>query len=132
MTSIAAAAIVEWEGKILVGKKIECNHPRDLGGKWHLPGGKIKKGETPEKTIVREMMEEAGIVVEPLEILGIGESRETDHFVIWFRCKAKSGNIVAGDDLEEVRWVEKKEGADLCHPNSKILWSDQIENYLQK
>jgi len=132
MTSLAAAAVIEWDGKILVGKKIDCDHPRNLGGKWHLPGGKIKKGELPEATIIREMMEEAGIEVEPLEVLGIGESRETDHFVIWFRCRAKSGNIVAGDDLKEVRWIEKKEVLETCHDIAKSLWPKGVREYFQK
>jgi mutator protein MutT len=130
MPSLAAAAIIEWNGKILVGKKVEGPHPRNLGGKWHLPGGRLKSGETFETCLKREMMEEAGIEVEPLEVLGIGESRKTDHFVLWFRCRAKSGNIVAGDDLEKAEWVAKEEVDSKCCDESKILWSDELKNYL--
>jgi 8-oxo-dGTP diphosphatase len=52
------AAIVEWEGKLLV-----CQRRR--GGtfelKWEFPGGKKRPEETPEQGLERELREELGV-----------------------------------------------------------------------
>jgi len=36
---------------------------------WELPGGKMDKGEQPEETCIREIREELGLVVKPVEII---------------------------------------------------------------
>jgi 8-oxo-dGTP pyrophosphatase MutT (NUDIX family) len=40
---------------------------------WDIPGGHIDPGETPVQTVVRETMEEAGALVEPVELVGVQE-----------------------------------------------------------
>lgn len=40
---------------------------------WDIPGGHIEPGETPAQAAVRETLEEAQVVVEPLELIGIQE-----------------------------------------------------------
>jgi 8-oxo-dGTP diphosphatase len=52
------AAILENEGKILVGQRMaEQSHPL----KWEFPGGKVEPGESPEQALSRELEEELGI-----------------------------------------------------------------------
>jgi ADP-ribose pyrophosphatase YjhB (NUDIX family) len=43
---------------------------RDNPPLWELPGGGMLPGELPEETIVREVYEETGTVVEIVELLG--------------------------------------------------------------
>jgi mutator protein MutT len=52
------AAIIEREGKILIGRrKAEQSHPLQ----WEFPGGKVEPGETPAQALGRELEEELGI-----------------------------------------------------------------------
>jgi mutator protein MutT len=52
------AAIIEREGKILIGRrKAEQSHPLQ----WEFPGGKVEQGETPAQALGRELEEELGI-----------------------------------------------------------------------
>lgn len=44
-------------------------------GKLMFPGGGVKKDETPEEAIKRELKEEVGVVVEKLHLLGKYQSR---------------------------------------------------------
>lgn len=39
--------------------------------KWDLPGGKLDKGETLHECLIREMKEELGIQVEPIQLVDI-------------------------------------------------------------
>lgn len=40
---------------------------------WDIPGGHIEGDESPEQAAVRETMEEAGVLVEPAQLIGIQE-----------------------------------------------------------
>jgi ADP-ribose pyrophosphatase YjhB (NUDIX family) len=40
-------------------------------GYWDIPGGFLEAGEHPEAGAIREMEEETGLVIEPVEILGL-------------------------------------------------------------
>jgi mutator protein MutT len=52
------AAIIEREGKILVGQRTpEQSYPFQ----WEFPGGKVEAGETPAQALVRELEEELAI-----------------------------------------------------------------------
>jgi 8-oxo-dGTP diphosphatase len=38
-------------------------------GGWEMPGGKVEEGEEPQDAAVREFMEEAGLLFQPLECM---------------------------------------------------------------
>jgi 8-oxo-dGTP pyrophosphatase MutT (NUDIX family) len=50
------------EGRVLLVQHVE--------GRWQLPGGAVDPYEHPDDAIVRECLEEAGIDVEPVRIVG--------------------------------------------------------------
>ena len=92
-----------------------------LQGKWSIPGGVLEVGETLRKAAIREALEETGLTVEPGELLGVFErvlpdeqGRMKYHYVlIDFLCRPVGGELVAGDDAEEVRWFRREELAPL-------------------
>jgi mutator protein MutT len=83
-----------------------------LYGRWLVPGGTVEHGEGLEDALVREMQEETGIEVRPLELLTVFdriERRNGDvlyHYVIVdYLCGYVSGEAKAGSDALEVAWV---------------------------
>jgi mutator protein MutT len=55
-----AVAVVERDGKFLIGKRPEGVA---LAGYWEFPGGKLENGESPEAAAVRECREETTLKV---------------------------------------------------------------------
>jgi 8-oxo-dGTP diphosphatase len=92
-----------------------------LQGNWSIPGGVLEIGETLRKAAVREALEETGLAVEPGELLGVFERVIPDeqgkmryHYVlIDFLCRRVAGELLAGDDADEVRWFRREEMAEL-------------------
>jgi 8-oxo-dGTP diphosphatase len=110
---VAAGAIITRGGKVLLGRKVEDEeHP--LGGQWHFPGGYLEKGENPEKALKREVKEETGLEVEIEKLVEVDYSGDVEPGVdnlirILYHVEAESGEPEARDDLEEVKWVDRKD-----------------------
>lgn len=60
MVLVAACALVDADGRVLIGKRPEG---KQLAGLWEFPGGKVEAGETIEESLTRELKEELGISV---------------------------------------------------------------------
>ncbi len=82
-------------------------------GLWGLPGGAVEVGETLEEGVAREVLEETSVVIKPVELLTIFNSINRDdegkvrtHFILFeYFCEYVSGDVVAGDDAPDARWV---------------------------
>jgi 8-oxo-dGTP diphosphatase len=57
---VAACALVDVDGRVLIAQR-PAGKP--MAGLWEFPGGKVQSGERPEETLIRELKEELGIVV---------------------------------------------------------------------
>lgn len=126
----AVVALVIHEGKVLVGKKKEGSEGK-LSGKWHIPGETLEVEETDECGLVRGIMEEAGIKIKPENYLGT-HIAEKGTRVNWYECTPLTVNIVAGSDLEEVRWVSFEDVIQFCSQGALSLWPQAIQEYFQK
>ncbi len=85
---------------------VRRNNPPRVG-QWTLPGGKVERGETLERALVREIREECGLDVRVgvlLEVIELIDERA--HYVILdYVCSVTGGALRAGDDAGEAQWV---------------------------
>jgi 8-oxo-dGTP diphosphatase len=124
---VGVGAIIIEDGRVVLVKR---GHP-PLEGKWSIPGGVLEIGETLRKAAVREALEETGLAVEPGELLGVFErvipdeqGRMRYHYVlIDFLCRRVAGELEAGDDASEVRWVRREElaGLELARETEEVI-----------
>ncbi len=88
-----------------------------MAGRWGFPGGVLELGETVAAGAMRELLEETGVVAEPIGPLTVidtidrdGEDRVRFHYtLVAVRGAWRSGEGVAGDDAEEVAWLSRAE-----------------------
>lgn len=99
----AAYAIVVLDDKILLVK--------ERGG-YHLPGGGINLGETPENAVVREVKEETGMIIDNVRLVGslstffaLAHKRDAgithvQSLLLYYVCDLTGGNLTM-EGLEE-------------------------------
>ena len=106
---VGVGAIIIQNGKILLEKR-----KNDPGrGKWSIPGGLVELGESLEQTVIREVQEETGLVVDAPELIDVVNQTTLDesgkvkyHFVIVdYVVKLKDGTAIAASDAAELEWV---------------------------
>lgn len=88
-----------------------------LAGWWSLPGGVLETGESLTDGIRREVREETGLDVKPLEIATVferiipdSEGRTEYHYVlIDYVCRVVGGTAEAATDVSALAWVKEEE-----------------------
>lgn len=89
-------------------------------GLWVAPGGGIDPGETPADAVVREMHEETGLLVEPVDLIGVYSGPDclvtyaNGHQVIYvmslFQCRVVGGEVRPdGHETAAVRYFGEAE-----------------------
>jgi len=109
---VGVGAVVVHEGRVLLARR----GSEPLKGHWTLPGGVLEVGETLVEGVAREVREETGLLVEPLELVELLDrihrqaGRVRYHYVIAdYLCRVIGGELRAASDADAVRWVERAE-----------------------
>ncbi|MEO1168319.1 MAG: (deoxy)nucleoside triphosphate pyrophosphohydrolase [Pseudomonadota bacterium] len=103
--TVAAAALVDTDGRILVQKRPEG---RPMAGLWEFPGGKCEDGETPESALIRELEEELGIETEQSCLAPAcfaSEPLGDRHLLLLVYVCRKWSGIVRAIESPELKWV---------------------------
>jgi 8-oxo-dGTP diphosphatase len=53
---------------------------------WDIPGGKVEKDEDPQDTAVREVFEEASVVVDHTQLVHVQEFPKLGWNIAYYRC----------------------------------------------
>src|ERR1700757_1735689 len=88
---VGVGAVIIQENQVLLIQRGQ----EPLKGEWSLPGGALELGETLQQGIRREVLEETGLVVEPVAVVEVldrisrdAEGRVQYHYVLVdFLCR---------------------------------------------
>ena len=114
---LAVSAAIIRDGKVLVVRRAR----KPALGIYTLPGGVVEAGETLTRSLTREVREETALAIEPVALAGHREvivkdadGRIERHFVIMcFASRWVSGEPVLNEELDDARWIDPAELANL-------------------
>jgi ADP-ribose pyrophosphatase YjhB (NUDIX family) len=109
---VGVGAVIVHEGRVLLVQRGR----EPLKGRWSLPGGMVELGESLQAGVIREVEEETGLLVEPVELIELldrihreGERIRYHYVIADYLCRVTGGELKAASDADAVRWVERKE-----------------------
>lgn len=91
---------------------------KPLKGEWSIPGGCVEMGERLSDAVVREIKEETGLDVQPLEVLAVADRivwsrrprRVRYHYVLVdYLCRRTGGTLAPATDVIDARWVPQNQ-----------------------
>lgn len=98
-----SAAIITQGGKVLMV------HRAVKEGKlsWQFPAGGIEAGEVAEEAAVRETLEETGLTVKALRLLGERVHPNTGRLMSYTACEVVDGEarVADAEELDAIAWV---------------------------
>lgn len=100
-------AVILRGGKMLV---IQRGPDVIFAGHWAPPSGKIEPGESQAEAVAREMAEELGLDVEPLEKVWECPTDDGSYRLHWWTARARSHELrLHPGEVSAVRWVTPAE-----------------------
>jgi 8-oxo-dGTP pyrophosphatase MutT (NUDIX family) len=102
-----SAAVALWRGEEVLFMKRSAGS--FSGGGWFLPGGHVEAGERPVDAAVREVFEEAGIVLDPAalsaaDVMTYPHDGGTAHCIVYNALCPASAEPALNDEHVVARW----------------------------
>lgn len=126
--NISVTAFIPWQGKLLVAlRAVDDDY---LPGHWEQVGGSVDDGETKVEAVVREVKEEAGILVKPTRLYS---EFEYVHRSGKLRCEygyiceiIGAPNIMISSEHQEYKWIS------LAELDTVTPMSDYMQDVIKK
>ena len=93
-----AAAIVSQTGQVLAVRRRDNGH-------WEPPGGILELDETIQAGLIREVLEETGLEVQPQALSGVYKNMCRGIIALVFRCSVAGGEPHPTNEVAEVAWL---------------------------
>ena len=120
VTLVVACALVDADKRVLIAQRPAG---KTLAGLWEFPGGKIEPGERPEATLIRELHEEIGILVQEacLAPLSFASYAYHDFHLLMplYICRRWEGEVIACEG-QQLAWVRANKLRDYPMPPADI------------
>jgi 8-oxo-dGTP diphosphatase len=117
---VVACALVDADRRVLIAQRPQG---KALAGLWEFPGGKVEAGERPEATLIRELHEEIGIVVQEacLAPLTFASHAYDDFHLVMplYICRRWDGEVVAREG-QKLAWVRANKLRDYQMPPADL------------
>lgn len=110
---VGVGALIFDHGRVLLVRR---GHAPSLG-EWSIPGGALEVGETLAEGVKREVLEETGLVVEPVAMVDVVDRMARDeagrvqfHYVLVdYLCRVVGGSAACASDAVGLRWAAMDE-----------------------
>jgi 8-oxo-dGTP diphosphatase len=106
---VVAAALMNNDNCVLM----QCRPAhKQHGGLWEFPGGKVDQGETTREAIVREIVEELGVTIDPANLFEISfaaserVSGKGSIVLLLYGCREWRGDPRCLEDGAAVAWYD--------------------------
>jgi ADP-ribose pyrophosphatase YjhB (NUDIX family) len=114
------------KNEILFGRK----HNEEI---WGLIAGAIEIGETPSEALCREVLEETGLIVKPVRIIGVfgGENHrfiysnghKVEYISIVFECQVVAGKLNPdNDEIKDLKYFKETKIPPIAIPFPKEIF----------
>jgi len=103
----ASIVVIKGESGWLMIKR--SNHLDSYPGRWAFPGGGIEEGEEPILAGCREIWEEVGIALNPIDLFEIGYQNHESKKIFFWLCFVNKPAIKINDESEDWGWFKLSE-----------------------
>jgi ADP-ribose pyrophosphatase YjhB (NUDIX family) len=87
-----------------------------LKGEWSIPGGMLELGEELTAGVQRELKEETGLEVRPVEVILVfdriqrqGRRVKYHYVIVDYLCRRVRGRLHPSSDVVDARWVRRED-----------------------